>query len=125
MFDDVEIRWHFPEEVELDPREPVIIQKLVAGTSEFVKCGVAPDGVRDMDSIRAHVRSLALAQHGEAWRAVTQRGELLYVYSVLRGHEWGFRSAEGTLLADMVGSAQPDGSEIVMKPPLKRLAAQN
>jgi hypothetical protein len=55
MFDDVEIRWHLPEEVELEPREPVIIQKLATGTSEFVQCGVAPDHVRDMDSIRARL----------------------------------------------------------------------
>jgi hypothetical protein len=82
MFDDVEIRYHFPDEIELDPGEPVILEKLLPGGSEFVQCAVAPDNVRDIESIRALVRSTALDRGGEAWRAVTERGELLCVYSV-------------------------------------------
>jgi hypothetical protein len=82
MFDDREVRYHFPDEVELDPREPVIIQKLVTGTSEFVQVGVAPSDVRDMKAIRAYVRRIALTRGGEAWRAVTERGELLCIFSV-------------------------------------------
>jgi hypothetical protein len=35
-----------------------------------------------MEAIRNFVRSVALAGHGEAWRAVTERGEVLCVYSV-------------------------------------------
>ncbi len=35
-----------------------------------------------MESIRVLVRSTSLARGGEAWRAVTKRGELLCVYSV-------------------------------------------
>ena len=35
--------------MELDPREAVIIQKLLTGTSEFVRVGIARD-VRDMET---------------------------------------------------------------------------
>jgi hypothetical protein len=35
-----------------------------------------------MESIRAFVRRVALDRGGEAWRAVTEHGELLCVYSV-------------------------------------------
>ena len=76
------MRYHFPDEVELDAREPVIIQKLLTGTSEFVQCGVAPSDIRDMELIRAYVRSTAFARGGEAWRAVTEDGDMLCVYSV-------------------------------------------
>jgi hypothetical protein len=75
MYDDAEIRYHYPDEIDLDPREPVIIEMMVSGECEFAQCGIAPDDVRNMDSIRALVRSVALAGDGEAWRAVTERGE--------------------------------------------------
>lgn len=82
MFDDVEIRYHFPDEVDLDRSEPVILEKLLMGTSEFVQCDVAPNDARDMRSIRALVRAVAVECGGEAWRAVTERGEVLCAYSV-------------------------------------------
>ncbi|MGO8846427.1 MAG: hypothetical protein ACLQFI_14035 [Methylocella sp.] len=82
MFEDMEIGYHFPDEVYLDPGEPVILEKQLTGTSEFVKCGVAPNDARDMESVRAFVRHIALACEGEAWRAVTERGEVLCAYSV-------------------------------------------
>jgi len=82
MFDDVEIRYHFPDQVDLHPVEPVILEKQLTGTSEFVQCDVAPNDVRDMESIRAFVRHVALARRDEAWRAVTERGEVLCAYSV-------------------------------------------
>ena len=82
MFDEAEIRYHFPDEVELAPHEHVTLEKLLPNTLEFSEYAVAPDDVRDMKSIRALVRSTALARGGEAWRAVTKRGELLCVYSV-------------------------------------------
>jgi hypothetical protein len=55
----------------------VSIEMMVSGECEFAQCGIAPDDVRNMDSIRALVRSVAPAGNGEAWRAVTERGELL------------------------------------------------
>ena len=82
MFDDLEIRYHFPDEIDLDPGEPVILEKQITGTAEFVTCDVAPNDVRDIESIRALVRRIALDRGGEAWRAVTKRGEILCVYSV-------------------------------------------
>jgi hypothetical protein len=82
MFDDLEIRYHFPDSVDLDPSEPVILERLRTGSHEWVRFGVAPDDVRGIDSIRAHVRQVALDRGGEAWRAVTERGEVLVVYSV-------------------------------------------
>ena len=81
-FDDVEIRYHLPDEVDLDPCEPVILEKQLTGTSQFVQCGIAPNDARDMKSIRAFVRRVALARGGEAWRAVTERGEVLCAYSI-------------------------------------------
>jgi hypothetical protein len=82
MFDNMETRYHFPEEVDLDPDEPVILERQLPGTSEFVQCGETPIDSRDMESIHASVRNVALARGGEAWRAVTQRGEVLCAYSV-------------------------------------------
>jgi hypothetical protein len=82
MFDDLEIRYHFPDEIELDVGERVFLEKQVSGTCGFVRCGVAPEDARDMKSIRALVRHTALARGGEAWRVVTERGELLCVFSV-------------------------------------------
>jgi hypothetical protein len=82
MFDDLEIRYHFPDEIDLDPSEPVILEKLITGTSEFAKFAVAPNEARDIESIRTLVRRVALARGGEAWRAVTERGEILCAYSV-------------------------------------------
>jgi hypothetical protein len=32
MYDDAEIRCHYPNEIDLDPREPVIIAMMVSGT---------------------------------------------------------------------------------------------
>ena len=45
MFDDVEIRYHLPDEVDLDPGEPVILEKQLTGTPNFVQCDVAPNDV--------------------------------------------------------------------------------
>lgn len=82
MCGDAKIRYHFPNKIELDAGERVVLEELLPGTSEFVERAVAPDNVRDMESIPAWVRSIALARGGEAWRAVTERGEILCAYSV-------------------------------------------
>lgn len=82
MFDDLEIRYHFPDEVDLDPGEPVILETQLRDTPVFVQCGVAPTDARGMELIRAFVRHVALARGGEAWRAVTERGEVLCAFSV-------------------------------------------
>jgi hypothetical protein len=73
---------HYLDEIDLDPASPVIIEMTVSGECEFAQCGIAPDDVRNMDSILTLVRSVALAGDGEAWRAVTERREVLCDYSV-------------------------------------------
>jgi hypothetical protein len=45
------IRYHFPLEVALDPREPVIIETLIPNSTDFKQWGVAPDDIRHMASI--------------------------------------------------------------------------
>jgi hypothetical protein len=76
------IRYHFPDEVKLDVCEPIFLEEFQIGAPEFAQRETAPNNVRDMASIRALVRSTALARGGEAWRATTERGEVLCCYSV-------------------------------------------
>jgi hypothetical protein len=93
MFVDAEIRYHFPIEVNIDDGEPVFLEQMLNGTSEFVRRGIAPNRPRNIDAIRASVRNAALTQGGEAWRAVTERGEVLCTYSVVdRAIELGANS---------------------------------
>ena len=81
MSKNLEIRYHFPREVELEADEPVVLERRLIGTSEFIRYGVAPNSARDMKSIRVILRDVALRHGGEAWRAITQRGEILCVFS--------------------------------------------
>jgi hypothetical protein len=55
MIDDKEIRYHCPDEVDLHPGEPVILEKQLTGTIDFVQVGTLPNSARDMDSIRGLV----------------------------------------------------------------------
>jgi hypothetical protein len=74
------IRYHFPLEVALDPREPVIIEKLIRNSTDFKQWGVAPDDIRDMASICTYLLEVARKHGGEAWRATTGRGEMLCAF---------------------------------------------
>jgi hypothetical protein len=74
------IRYHFPLEVALDPREPVIIETLIPNSTDFKQWGIAPDDIRDMASIHAHLLEVARKHGGEAWRATTRRGEMLCAF---------------------------------------------
>jgi hypothetical protein len=47
------VRYHFPLEVELGPRGPVIIETLIRNSTDFKEYGVAPDDIRDMATIHA------------------------------------------------------------------------
>jgi hypothetical protein len=49
------IRYHFPLEVALDPREPVIIETLIPNSTDFKQWGVAPDDIRNMASIHTYL----------------------------------------------------------------------
>ncbi len=46
--------------------------------------GIAPDHIRDMASIRTYVREVARKHGGEAWRATTERGEVLCAFTSRR-----------------------------------------
>ena len=83
MVDDAEIRHHFPNEIALGSGELVFCEKILSGpTVEWLRCDAVPEDVRDIESVRAFVRNIALARGGVAWRAVTERGEILCVFSV-------------------------------------------
>ena len=84
MFDDDEspIRYHLSEEFELDSGERVFLDKLEAGTSTWVRQDVVPEDKKTPELLQPFLRETALARGGEAWRAMTERGELLRVFSV-------------------------------------------
>jgi hypothetical protein len=84
MFEDDEkpIRYHLSEDFALDPGEPVFLDTLETGTLNWVRGCDAPEDKRQPESLRAFVREVALTQGGEAWRAMSERGELLCIFSV-------------------------------------------
>jgi hypothetical protein len=84
MFEDDEkpIRYHLPEDFVLDPGEPVFLDKLETGTVDWVRQCDVPEDVKTPELLQAFVREIAITKGGEAWRAMTERGELLRVFSV-------------------------------------------
>ena len=42
MPSNLQIRYHFPLEVALDPRVPVIIETLISNSTDFMQWGIAP-----------------------------------------------------------------------------------
>jgi len=82
--DEKPIRYHLPEEFVLDPGEPVFLDKIETGTLDWIRQYDVPEGKKTPESLQAFVRETALAQGGEAWRAVTERGEVLCVFSVYK-----------------------------------------
>jgi len=84
MFDDDEkpIRYHLDKDFVLDPGERVSIEKLDTGTTDWVRQFDAPEDAKTPDLLDALLHRVALDRGGEAWRAVTERGELLRVFSV-------------------------------------------
>jgi hypothetical protein len=80
--DEKPIRYHFAEDFVLDPDELVFLDKLEPGTMNWVRRGDIPEDAKTPELLQAFVPENALAQDGEAWRAMTERGELLYVFSV-------------------------------------------
>lgn len=84
MFEDDEkpIRYHLTEEFALDSGERVFLDKLKTGTSDWVRQCDVPEDKKTPESLQAFVRETAITQGGEAWRAMTERGELLCVFSV-------------------------------------------
>jgi hypothetical protein len=77
------IRYHLPAHFVLDAGERILIERLEAGTTSWTYQFDAPNHVRSSDSLQNYLREIALEeQGGEAWRAVSERGELLRLYSV-------------------------------------------
>jgi hypothetical protein len=84
MFDDDEkpIRYHFPEDFQLDPGERVFLDKIEPGTANWSRQSEIPEQAKTPELLQAYVRDVAITKGGEAWRAMTERGEVLCDYSV-------------------------------------------
>ena len=80
--DEKPIRYHLPKDFVLDPGEPVFLDKIETGTLNWVRQCDVPEDLKTTELLQAFVREKAITQGGEAWRALTERGELLCVYSV-------------------------------------------
>ena len=79
--DELPIRYHLDEQFELERGERVFLDGVEAGTANWSRLGELPDDAKTPEALRAFVRDAALTQRGER-RAMTERGELLYVYGV-------------------------------------------
>jgi hypothetical protein len=84
MYEDDEkpLRYHLPEKFVRDPDEPVFLEKFEAGRLDWIRKCEAPEGKKTPEALQALLRETADTQGGEAWRAVTGRGELLRLFSV-------------------------------------------
>ncbi|MGA2841715.1 MAG: hypothetical protein ABSG18_16330 [Steroidobacteraceae bacterium] len=84
MFEDDEksIRYHLTKDFVLDPGEPVFLDKLEPGTTNWARQRAVPEDAKTPELLQGFMRETALAEGGEAWRAMTERGELLRVFSV-------------------------------------------
>jgi hypothetical protein len=84
MFEDDEkpIRYHLSEEFELESGERVFLDKFETGTWNWVRQGDVPEDKKTPELLQPFLRETALTRGGEAWRAMTERGELLRVFSV-------------------------------------------
>jgi len=80
--DEKPIRYHLSDDFLLDAGELVFLDQLETGTSDWVRRDSVPEDKKTPESLRAFVRETALQQGGEAWRAMTERGELLRIFSV-------------------------------------------
>ena len=81
--DEKTIRYHLRSDFVLEPGERILIERLEAGTTSWAYQFDAPDGVRTPHSLQNYLRETALEKKGgEAWRAVTERGEVLRSFSV-------------------------------------------
>ncbi|MGO8798408.1 MAG: hypothetical protein ACLQJL_04915 [Roseiarcus sp.] len=80
--DEKPIRFHLTEDFVLDSGERVFLDRLEGGTSNWVRRYEVPEDKKTPHSLQALVCETALTLGGEAWRAMTERGELLRVFSV-------------------------------------------
>jgi hypothetical protein len=84
MFEDDEkpIRYHLTEKFVLDFGDRVFLDKLETATLEWARLCDVPEDKKTPETLQPFVREMAITQGGEAWRAMTERGELLCVFSV-------------------------------------------
>jgi hypothetical protein len=84
MFEDDEkpIRYHLARDFVLDAGERVFLDKLEPGTTNWVRQREVPEEAKTSELLQGFVRETTLTEGGEAWRAMTERGELLRVFSV-------------------------------------------
>jgi hypothetical protein len=84
MIDDDEkpIRYHLSDDFELEPGERVFLEEIEPGTMNWVHRSEVSDDAKTPTALQTLLREIALREGGEAWRAVTDRGELLRVFSV-------------------------------------------
>jgi hypothetical protein len=83
MFDDEKpIRYHLTEDYELDPGDRVFADRLKTGTTDWERRLEITDHAKSPKTLQSVLRNIALKEGGEAWRAMTDRGELLRLFSV-------------------------------------------
>jgi len=81
--DEKMIRYHLRSDFVLDPGERILIESLEADTTRWVYQFNAPNDVRTSHLLQNYLRKIAREKRGwEAWRAVTERGEVLERFSV-------------------------------------------
>ena len=80
--DEKAIRYHLSSDFKL-AGERILIERLEAGTTSWAYQFDAPNNVWTSDKLKNYLRETALEKKGgEAWRAVTERGEVLRSFSV-------------------------------------------
>jgi hypothetical protein len=76
------IRYHLTRDYALDRDDRVFIDRLEPGTINWFRFSEAPTSQRHPVELEALLRDIANREGGESWRAMTDRGELLRVFSV-------------------------------------------
>jgi hypothetical protein len=84
MIEDEEkpIRYHLTENFVLEQNERVFLERCETETINCVRQGDVPEHAKTPELLLPYLREIALTQGGEAWRAVTERGELLRLFTV-------------------------------------------
>ena len=76
------IRYHLSKKFELGPGERLFLDRYEVGPSTWVRQGDVPEDQKTPELLYPFLRETALTRGGAAWRAMTEIGELLCVFSV-------------------------------------------
>ncbi|MFA6207364.1 MAG: hypothetical protein WC689_14230 [Methylocystis sp.] len=76
------IRYHLPKDFELEAGERVFLERLETPTMNWIRHCDVPEEAKTPELLQSFLQEVLLALGGEAWRAMTERGELLGVSSV-------------------------------------------